>query len=327
MKYFLGVDIGSTKSHALIADETGQAVGFGAGGAGNHESVGVDNFRIVLNQVVHQAIGQAGITVNSIAGAGFGIAGYDWDSDRPMMREVIETLALKCPYEFVNDSVLGLFAGAKAGWGVSVTAGTSGNAYGRTLDGREGRMTGNGAFFGEYGGGWELVGVAMQAISRAWSLRGAPTALSDIFVRELGAKDVSDLLEGIARSRYHVGAKHAPLVFGAAGEGDEVAQEAIRFISRGLGDLAVGIIRQLQIEGEAFEVVLGGSFYNGSPLIEPIMREEICKVAPHAQLVRLNAAPVIGGVVLGMQQARHPFQPLREHLFAAAGELMRTAKL
>jgi N-acetylglucosamine kinase-like BadF-type ATPase len=35
MRYFLGVDAGGTKTHALITDETGQAVGFGAGGPGN----------------------------------------------------------------------------------------------------------------------------------------------------------------------------------------------------------------------------------------------------------------------------------------------------
>lgn len=39
-KYFLGVDIGGTKSHALVADETGQALGLGVGGAGNYEVVG-----------------------------------------------------------------------------------------------------------------------------------------------------------------------------------------------------------------------------------------------------------------------------------------------
>ena len=31
-RYYLGVDIGATKSHALIADETGRVVGFGAAG-------------------------------------------------------------------------------------------------------------------------------------------------------------------------------------------------------------------------------------------------------------------------------------------------------
>ena len=29
MKYFLGIDVGSSKTHALIVDETGQCVGFG----------------------------------------------------------------------------------------------------------------------------------------------------------------------------------------------------------------------------------------------------------------------------------------------------------
>lgn len=34
-RFFLGIDIGGTKSHALIADEQGRAVGFGVGGPGN----------------------------------------------------------------------------------------------------------------------------------------------------------------------------------------------------------------------------------------------------------------------------------------------------
>ena len=37
MQYFLGVDVGSSKSHSLIADETGQTCGFGAGSPGNWE--------------------------------------------------------------------------------------------------------------------------------------------------------------------------------------------------------------------------------------------------------------------------------------------------
>ena len=43
-EYFLGVDIGGTKSHALIADKSGNALGFGVGGAGNYEGVGFDGF-------------------------------------------------------------------------------------------------------------------------------------------------------------------------------------------------------------------------------------------------------------------------------------------
>ena len=35
LKYFLGIDIGGTKSHALIADENGQVVGFGRAATGS----------------------------------------------------------------------------------------------------------------------------------------------------------------------------------------------------------------------------------------------------------------------------------------------------
>ena len=40
MRYFLGVDIGATKSHALIVAENGRAVGFGQGGSGYYYHYG-----------------------------------------------------------------------------------------------------------------------------------------------------------------------------------------------------------------------------------------------------------------------------------------------
>ena len=38
--FFLGLDIGATKSQALVANEEGQALGYGLAGPGNHEVVG-----------------------------------------------------------------------------------------------------------------------------------------------------------------------------------------------------------------------------------------------------------------------------------------------
>lgn len=321
-KYFLGVDIGNTKSHALIADENGQVIGFGMAGNGNHEVVGIPGFERVLQEIVNTALAEAGLTSDQITGAGFGIAGYDWDSDKPLMHQTIGLLKLNCPYIFVNDSVIGLPAGAQEGWGLSLSAGTSCNCWGRTLDGREGRITGNGAYFGEHGGGIELVHWSIKAISRAWSLRGPETRLSELFVKAKGADSVVDLLEGIVRERFHIGATDAPLVFQAVKEGDPVALEGLTWISHELAGLAIGVIKQLQLQDEAFEVVLSGSFYNGSPLVEQIVREDILAVAPKAKLVRLNASPVVGGVVLGMQAANHDFKAARDRLIETANERM-----
>lgn len=319
-RYFLGVDVGSSKTHAAIADEAGAVVGFGHAGAGNHESVGIAGFQKTLEKAVHGALADANIEGAAISGLGLGVAGYDWPSDAPMMHNVIGTLGLQAPYQFVNDSVIGLIAGARQGWGVSVGAGTGCNACGRTRDGREGRVTGNGDLFGERGGGGQLVRAALAAISQAWSMRGPETSLSKIFVEHFGASDVTNMLEGIARGRYHHAANMAPLVFSAAREGDEVAISVIRYIADGLGDLACGVIRQLDIAGQEFEVVLAGSLYKGSPLIAETMRESIHALAPGAALVRLGAPPVVGAVMLGMEQVQLDFTPLRDQLISTTNK-------
>jgi hypothetical protein len=146
MKYFLGMDVGSSKTHALIVDETGRCVGFGSAGGGNHQSSGYDGFERVVLQSFGAASQMSGVDQGQIIGAGFGVAGYDFPSDREMHLRAISSLRLSCPVEVVNDGMIGLLAGATRGIGVNVTAGSSNNCRGKNKAGREGRIvrrTGN----------------------------------------------------------------------------------------------------------------------------------------------------------------------------------------
>jgi N-acetylglucosamine kinase-like BadF-type ATPase len=188
------------------------------------------------------------------------------------------------------------------GWGVVVSAGTSNNCRGWDKNGREGRITGQGPRFGEYGGASEIVNRAVQAVALAWSQRGPETALSQALVDSAGAVNVADLLAGMVRGRYEVSASFAPIVFEVADLGDIVAQEIIHWAGCELGSLAVGVIHQLELEEQEFDVVLSGSLYKGSPILREVMGQTIHAIAPGARLVRLNAPPVIGGVLLGMEQ-------------------------
>jgi N-acetylglucosamine kinase-like BadF-type ATPase len=302
-RYFLGVDVGATKTHALIADEDGQVCGFGEAGPGNHEGVGYDGLAAVLQTATGQALACAGLSIDQIAGAGFGIGGYDWPSEREPMLRTIQTLGLKAPLEAVNDSIIGLLAGASEGWGVAVVAGTGCNCWGWDRDRRIGRMTGMGWWMGEAAGAGELVEEALRCVARDWSLRGPSTRLTQAFVEEVGAADAEDLLEGITQRRYSLTADAAPLVFRVAAQGDAMARHAIEWAGRELGGLAVGVIRQLELESLEFDVVLVGSLYDGGPLLIETMRQTVHAVAPGARLVRLTAPPVVGGVLLGMEQA------------------------
>jgi N-acetylglucosamine kinase-like BadF-type ATPase len=325
-RHYLGIDIGGTKSHALIADEAGRALGFGEGGPGNYEVVGWDGLRKALGTVTDRALAAANITREQVSGAGFGIAGYDWPAERQPTRQAIESLGLTAPYELVNDAIIGLLAGATEGWGVVVVAGTSNNCRGRDRHGREGQVTGCGPWFGEYGGAAELVAKAVQVVASAWTRRGPATRLTEAFCQLVGASEAMELLEGLYLGRYELTAAVAPLVFQMAADGDQVALEVVRWAGRELGSLAIGVIRQLGFEHQDFELVLAGGLYDGGPMLIEAMRARVRAVAPGARLVRLKAPPVVGGVLLAMEKAGLRPASLRRTLIESTTGLLESVR-
>lgn len=304
MKYYLGIDIGATKTAALIADENGSMIGTGQGGPGNHESVGFDGMEKALCESVAEALANANLRADQISGAGFGIAGYDWTSEEKDMQATVNKLGLNAPYKMVNDVVLGLLAGASEGWGVAVVSGTGCNCRGRDREyKREGRVTGYGTTMGEGAGGSELIAQAMQAIGYSWTKRLPSTALADVFIQHVGAKDLEDLIHGYTAKYFEITANAAPLVFQVAEEGDLVARNLVIWAGQELGQMANAVIRQLDFEDIEFEVVLIGSMFKGGEMLIAPMRETIHALAPKAKLIRTEVKPVIGAALLGMEAA------------------------
>lgn len=314
--YFLGVDIGSTKSHACIADESGTILGFGDGRGGNHESVGYEGMTRALAEATHSALASAGILKSQITGAGFGVAGYDWHTERATMLDTIVTLGLKARVDVVNDAILGVIGGSEEGWGIGIVAGTGCNCRGRTRDRkREGMMTGAGTWMGEGAGSGELVQYAVQAVAQMWTRRGPHTRLAEAFVERTGARDLEDLIEGIINYRYELNAAAAALVIEVASNGDGIAQALVRRAGCELGEMAKAVIRQLDFQKETFDIVLIGSMFNaGDILIQPL-RETVRPLAPHARFLQLASPPVVGAVLLGMEQMGIlPTPAIRERL-------------
>jgi N-acetylglucosamine kinase-like BadF-type ATPase len=320
--YYLGIDVGGSKTHALVASEQGEALGFGTAGGGNHEGVGYNGLSDAIQISARMALRQSGIKATQISGAGFGLGGYDWPSELPPTLEAIRPLGLNCALGVVNDAMIGLIAGASQGWGIGIVSGSGCNCYGRNRQGKIGNVTGMGGWMGEGSGAGELVMEAIKHISRAWSLRGPLTRLTAIFCDVLGARDASDLIEGITQERLHPSGRLAPLIFKTATEGDAVAQDLVCWVGESLAELAIGVVHQIEIENETFETVLIGSmFKNGEMLIAPL-RVALHKVAPGAQCVRLSVPPVVGGALLGMEKGGLSIAPLRPRLVKSARKFL-----
>ena len=321
-QFFLGIDVGSSKTQALIADERGNCVGFGRSGGGNHQTAGYDGLTEVLKQSFEQACSLADITPDQIAGAGFGIAGYDFPSDRAAHLYTISNLGLTCPLEVVNDGVNGLLAGTTHGIGVNITAGSGVNCCGLGPNGEQGRIVGNGTSFGEFGGGYEIIWKGLHMVNYAWIKRIPPTALTAIYLEATDAKDELDLMEGLSNQQYHLFPTIAIQIFEAALAGDTAAGEVIHWAGEELGWLSVAVARQIGMEKEEVEIVQSGGIFEGGVLISEPMCQIILRHIPKARISRLDGPPVVGSVLLGMKMAGLDGSPIRRELIQGAKELV-----
>lgn len=296
--YFLGVDVGATKTHALVADASGRVLGFGEAGGGNPFHVGHDGFLRAITAATDHALRTAGLGKAQVRAAGIGVAGYNWPSEHAGLARTLNGVGLAAPIRIVNDAIIGLLAGAVAGWGVGLVAGTHANCRGWDAAGREGRVIG--FRMGEGVGAQALVQQAVYAVARQVTRRGPATMLTAALVERTGARDVDDLIEGLTAERYALTGSAAPLVFAEAESGDEVARDLIRWAGQELGSLAIGVVRQLGLESTTFDLVLIGSLFRGGPRLIEAVQEAVRPVAGHARLVQLRAPAVVGGVLLAM---------------------------
>ena len=189
--YFLGADVGSTKTHVAIANETGRVLSLGEAGGGNPDNVGYEGLRRTLEIATRSAVQQAGIALDQISGAGCGVSGLDYPSQKTPTLQAIESIGLRAPTAAMNDALIGLVAGATDGWGIAVVSGTGCNCWGWDRDRRQGKVTGGGWRMGESAGSIELALRAVQLVAYEWTRRGPATQLTPMLLRYLGATDAA----------------------------------------------------------------------------------------------------------------------------------------
>jgi N-acetylglucosamine kinase-like BadF-type ATPase len=320
-RYYLGIDAGGTKTHALIADQTGRIWGTGRAGTGNWESVGLDGAARVLAQTLADALHAAHIDKSDLCGAGYGLAGVDWPSDEPRLLPVIAGLGVPGPHALVNDAYVALRAGSDVGYGVAVISGTGVTVVGRNQSGEQVRTFALGGEWGDFGSAYDVVALATRAVAYAYTGRGPETRLTNRLIEIYGVRDVLDLVERITRGQADPpGGRLAPLVFATAAAGDAVAQAVLAEAGQELGRNVVAVAQRLKLLDEPFDLVLaGGSFRDSCTLFRDALMELVRERAPLVRIDPPIAAPAIGGALLAMDVAGEPASiEVRQRLIAEA---------
>jgi N-acetylglucosamine kinase-like BadF-type ATPase len=91
-----------------------------------------------------------------------------------------------------------------------------------------------------------------------------------------------------------------PAVVRAAAHGDEKAIEILRLAGQELGQLGTAVIQRLGMEKDEFAVVPFGGVFRAGDWVLGSFKETIHSVAGRAQIILTSFEPVIGAVLLGL---------------------------
>jgi N-acetylglucosamine kinase-like BadF-type ATPase len=303
--YILGVDGGTTKTIALVADTEGHIVGAARGGNSNWTGEDVTEPMAVVSDTVRQALVSAKVQPDEVAVGVFCLAGADWSEDYTRRQTALEAAGVARRIVVRNDAIAGWRAGTSQSYGAVIVAGTGSNTCIVTPDGREWCY----GYYVFYGGALDVAQDALHAVLRAEDGRGQPTALTTHVLGQLDYPSPEALLKGMVTGRISQPAllSLCPLVFEAAEAGDEVAATIIVNQGIALGEYAAAAIRRFDMEALAFDVVLAGSVFKGrGPLLIDTVTQVVHRTAPRATIVRATLEPAAGALLLAYDALRVP---------------------
>src|SRR5262245_56502508 len=89
-KYYLGIDGGGTKTHAVVTDSNYRILGEGFSGAANPLRVGLEDAASHIYQAVSDACAQAGVELRNIDSACAAIAGINHPIHYHTMKDALD---------------------------------------------------------------------------------------------------------------------------------------------------------------------------------------------------------------------------------------------
>jgi N-acetylglucosamine kinase-like BadF-type ATPase len=301
----VGMDVGATRSRAVLCDATGAVLGRGEGPGGNPNSSAGDPAENI-GTALRAALGDH--DPSAVAAGTIGIAGIAARSAqaRTIADAAWRSAALPGSPGLATDLDIAYAAGATGGDGVLLLSGTGAiaGAFHEYVMVR--RCDGLGWIFGDEGSAVWFGLTAVRAALAALDGRGPATVLTELLAdRMVPAEPTDDPRQNLIGVGYQWPPARfgelAPLVVTAADSGDEVAD---RILTDGCAALARTV---LTIADDLPHLVLAGSLLTTPG---PIATRVRTALAPHFPSPPTTAPdPVAGAVLTALRTANLPVPP------------------
>jgi len=310
MRYVLGVDGGATKTMAAVGDESGQILGVGISGPTNYQLVGLDKAMKHLDGSVKVALGQAGLDIEDLEFAVFGLAGADFPVDFENLTSGISKLYPGLKYELTNDTWVGFRAGTEKDYGGVVVAGTGANFAAQAPSGKKVTGRGMGYEWGGEGGAGSLIRQAFHFAFRSHDGTGPKTLLENVVLSLLDFPSYDALslymyqVHGQFGQIYMKAARIVPAIFELATKGDRVAQDILAGSGEVMGQIIGGMMESLGMRETPCDVVMAGSIFTKgqNPLLIDHFKASVHRFLPFASFRVPDLEPCGGGYLLALEK-------------------------
>jgi N-acetylglucosamine kinase-like BadF-type ATPase len=303
----LAIDGGNSKTDLALVRADGEVVALVRGPQSSPHHLGVDGSLGVLDDLLAQALSEAGIPNGDGPVADVGrlyLAGVDFPSEEKEMQAAASNRRLARRISVGNDTLAVLRAGTDSGWGVAIVCGAGINCVGVAPDGRQARFPALGWITGDWGGGYDVGLSAVSAAARSEDGRGPKTTLEQAVPGHFGLDTPTHLAEAFHHGKIqdHRIIELAPIVVAEADRDPTAAAIVARLAEEVVTLIRVALERLGLTDGQV-EVVLGGGLMQSQDkrLISAVA-SGLHEIAPQAAVKVTSSPPVVGAALLGLDE-------------------------
>jgi len=265
-RHVIGVDGGGTRTLAVVLDEEGSEVGRAEGGpaiASARDPLGPAR---AVAGVARAATTAAGLEV-PVAALWAALSGAGREAARSAVELELGRLGVADTVRVGTDVEAAFHDAFGSGSGILLISGTGSIAWGRSENGREGRVGGWGHLIGDEGSGYAIGLDALRRVARNADGRAPQTRLQKAVLEHLRLSRPEDLVQWAADASKAQVASLAPVVTAAAEQGDSVASDILAHAVVELEGHVLTLLENLGPWQKPPRLALGGGLLGpGGPL-------------------------------------------------------------
>lgn len=297
---FLGIDCGGSSTKALLADNRGKVISWGAGGPANFQVEGLSGVLSAIDESTQEMLQGHNLAEVSLT---VGISGAGRQKEQELVRQQLRANFGRV--QVVNDGYIAMYGGLAGLPGVAVISGTGSIAVGHNEQGEYARVGGWGYILGDEGSAFAIGKQALTNALKSYDGRTCKDkALEDAVISQFHLESLEELIPyiyTIPLERRKV-ASFAQTVTRLALEGNVLCQGILTQAGEELGDLAVAAIKRLGLIDFPGRVVTCGGTFGAGELITHSLTARVRQVAPDFVVGPPLYPPVVGALLLNYNE-------------------------